>query len=68
MAPEINWGFSASVKADDLERRLDRVERLLALIHDEPIESGWSSRPKIRDILYQISSERRGKQRKESAA
>jgi len=51
MAPEINWGFSASMKVEDLERRvktleveiirrLDLIEKLLR--HDP---STWAFGP-----------------------
>lgn len=42
----------------ELTRRVDRIERLLALAHSENLGAGWTYNPAIRRVLYEIAKER----------
>jgi hypothetical protein len=46
------------LQLDALEARVDRIERLLALLYTESLEAGWSYNAKIRAITREIAEER----------
>jgi hypothetical protein len=41
-----------------LEERVDRIERFMALIHDEHLGAGWSWNNRIRAVLREVAEER----------
>jgi hypothetical protein len=54
------WGSPSSDPPSNttLEARVDRIERLLALLYTEPLEAGWVYSMKIRAITREIAKER----------